>query len=88
MPFCWNGSEMGVEQWPEEDSIPGVYFTNILRASFLKTEVFYTALMCLQFGRVIFWQKDISKNRCRLKSTLAVPGKKCMCFLAVLAIWT
>jgi hypothetical protein len=36
---------------------PGVNFTNILLAAF-RTKVFCAAFMCLQFGFVIFWQKD------------------------------
>jgi hypothetical protein len=35
----------------------GVNFTNILRAAF-SYESFYADFMCLQFGFVIFWQKD------------------------------
>ena len=34
-----------------------VNFTNILRAAF-HTKVLCAAFMCLQFGFVIFWQKD------------------------------
>jgi hypothetical protein len=34
-----------------------VNFTNILLAAF-HTKVLCTAFMCLQFGFVIFWQKD------------------------------
>jgi hypothetical protein len=36
---------------------PGVNFTNILQAAF-RVKVFCAAFLCLQFGFVIFWQKD------------------------------
>jgi hypothetical protein len=34
-----------------------VNFANILQAAF-HTKVLYAAFMCLQFGFLIFWQKD------------------------------
>ncbi len=37
--------------------LPGVNFTNILRAAFCK-KVFCAAFMCSQFGLVMFWHKD------------------------------
>jgi hypothetical protein len=42
-------------------STAGVNFTNILQAAF-SYESFCAAFMCLQFGFVIFWQKDFGKK--------------------------
>ena len=49
---------------PTEQSRTGVKFTNILRPAFLYASVF-SAFMCLQFGFVIFWQKEICAKAAR-----------------------
>jgi len=40
---------------------PCVNFTNILWAAF-HAKVFFVTFMCLQFGFVIFWQKDLAQK--------------------------
>jgi len=49
-----------------------VNFTNILIAAFSYKSFFSPALMCLQFGFVIFWQKDFgtkTAHKMLVKST-------------------
>jgi len=43
----------------EEKWAPGVNFTNIFYELLFCTKVFCTAFLYLQFGVVIFWQKNI-----------------------------
>ena len=43
---------------------PCVNFTNILLAAFSSENVF-EAFLCLQFGFVLFWQKEISAKAAR-----------------------
>jgi hypothetical protein len=59
---------------------PGVNFTNILQAAFLY-KVFCAAFMCLQFGFVIFWQKDIgTKAAHKMLVKLSPGGRVGPCF--------
>jgi hypothetical protein len=50
-----------------------VNFTNILQAAFLY-ESFCAAFMCLQFGFVIFWQKDFGKKTAHKMLVKLTPG--------------
>ena len=52
---------------------PGVNFTNILQAAF-RMKVFYTAIMCLQFGFVIFRQKDFGAKAALKMLVKFTPG--------------
>jgi hypothetical protein len=53
--------------------IPEVNFTNILRDAFC-TKVFCAAFMCLQFGFVIFWQKDFGAKAAHKMFMKLIPG--------------
>ena len=51
--------------------LSGLYFTNILQAAFSYESVF-AAFLYLQFGFVIFWQKNIgAKAACKMLMKLA-----------------
>jgi hypothetical protein len=52
---------------------PGVNFTNILRVAFLY-ERFFQAFMSLQFGFVIFWQKDFGAKGAHKMLVKLTPG--------------
>jgi hypothetical protein len=43
---------------------PGMNLTNVLKATFC-TKVFCSAFLYLQFGFVIFWQKNIGAKTAR-----------------------
>ncbi len=47
--------------------LPGVNFTNILRAAFSYKSFFCAAFMCLQFGFVNFRQKDFGTKAAHKK---------------------
>jgi hypothetical protein len=50
-----------------------VNFANILRAAF-HTKVLYAAFMCLQFGFLIFWQKDFGAKAAHKMLVKLTPG--------------
>jgi hypothetical protein len=52
---------------------PSGNFTNILQAAF-SYERFRTAFMCLQFGFVIFWQKDFGAKAAYIMLVKLTPG--------------
>jgi hypothetical protein len=52
---------------------PGVNFTNILWAAFC-LNVFCKAFICLQFGFVIFWQKDFGTKAAHKMLVKLTPG--------------
>jgi hypothetical protein len=52
---------------------PGVNFTNILCAAF-SYESFCAAFMCLQFGLIIFWQKDFGAKAAHIMLMKLTPG--------------
>jgi hypothetical protein len=52
---------------------PGVNFTNILQSAFC-TKVFCAAFMCLQFGFVIFWQKNFGAKAAHKMLVKLTPG--------------
>ncbi len=56
---------------------PGVNFTNILQAAF-SFESFCAAFMCLQFGFIIFWQKDFGSKAAHKMLVKLTPGWKGM----------
>jgi hypothetical protein len=68
---------------------PGVNFTNILQAAFL-SKVFCTAFICLQFGFVIFWQKDFGAKAAHKMLVKLTPGyydthnQSCASYLSLL----
>ena len=51
----------------------GFNFTNILMAAF-PYERFCAAFMCLQFGLVIFWQKDFCEKSAHKMLVKLTPG--------------
>jgi nucleoside recognition membrane protein YjiH len=51
----------------------GVNFTNILRAAF-RVKAFCAAFMCLQFGFVMFWQKDLGTKAAHKMLVKLTPG--------------
>jgi hypothetical protein len=53
---------------------PGVNFTNILHKPLFRMKIFCTAFMCLQFGFVIFWQKDFGAKVGHKMSVKLQPG--------------
>jgi hypothetical protein len=56
---------------------PGVKFINILRAGFLYESFlrsFYVLTICLQFGFVIFWQKDFGAKAANKMLVKLTPG--------------
>ncbi len=51
-------AEWKLKTQPKQTLPPSANFTNILWADFC-TKVFCAPFMCLQFGFVIFWRKDL-----------------------------
>jgi hypothetical protein len=60
-----------------------VNFTNIYKQLF-HTKVLCTPFMCLQFGFVIFWQKDFGAKAAHKMLVKLTPGKSYKTFRAVI----
>jgi hypothetical protein len=65
------GTKVGEISWQfcHQVSISTIFYKQLFR-----TKVFCTAFMCLQFGFVIFWQKDIGTKAAHKMLVILSPG--------------